>query len=222
MSQVPKFGFSAFLKLINSNPKPQKRLVRDRFSPSGGGYDYHKSLRRRVQRIAFENLSMHEAMASTAQIGPKAERESARRGLLQFAEWRQANPGDLSPCDSFIFSSPKGQFKVEFTRNFLIELNGRRTAIHLYNTRVKLSAGLVNASLCMVANRHPVERRPDDFAVLSLQDGRLYRWSDATKETAAFGEKLLGVLDQDFANARFEFGLPGIAEGDTPFDTPTP
>jgi hypothetical protein len=222
LSQVPKFGFSAFLKLINSNPRPQKRLVRDRFRPSSGGYDYHKSLRRRVQRIAFENLSIHEAMASTADIGPKAERESAIRGLLQFAEWRQKNPGDLLPCDSFIFSSPKGLFKVEFAPNFLMELNGRRTSVHLWNTRDKLSAGLVNASLCMVASRHPVEQRPDDFAVLSLQDGRLFRWSDANKEVAALGEKLLSVLDQDFANARFEFGLPGIADGDDLSDTPTP
>lgn len=147
MSQVPKFGFSAFLKLINSNPKPQKRLVRDRFRPSTGGYDFHKSLRQRVQRIAFENLSFRDALASTAEIGKAAERESAIKGLRQFSEWRDKNLGDLSACDSFLFESPKGFFKVEFTPNFLIELNGRRTAVHLWNTRHALSAGLVNASL---------------------------------------------------------------------------
>ncbi|MCQ1833350.1 hypothetical protein [Neorhizobium galegae] len=221
MSQVPKFGFSAFLKLINANPKPQKRLVRDRFRPSTGGYDFHKSLRQRVQRIAFENLALHDALASTAEIGKKAERESAIKGLRQFSEWRQKNLGDLSACESFLFSSPKELFKVEFTPNFLIELNGRRTAVHLWNTRQALSAGLVSASLCMVANRHPLESRPDDFAVLSLQDGRLFRWSDANKETAAFGEKLLEVLDLEFANARLEFGLPEAVEGDAP-DNPTP
>ncbi|MDX0425395.1 hypothetical protein GOC91_19130 [Sinorhizobium medicae] len=221
MSQVPKFGFSAFLKLINSNTKPQKRLVRDRFRPSTGGYDFHKSLRQRVQQIAFENLGLQEALVSAAEISKKAERESAIRGLRQFFEWRQKNTGDLSACESFLFSSPKGLFKVEFTPNFLIELNGRRTAVHLWNTRQALSAGLVNASLCMVAKRHPLEGRPDDFAVLSLQDGRLFKWSDATKETAAFGEKLLEVLDLDFANARLEFGLPGVVEGDAP-DAPTP
>lgn len=221
MSQVPKFGFSAFLKLINANPKPQKRLVRDRFRPSTGGYDFHKSLRLRVQRIAFENLSFQEALASTAEIEKRAERESAIRGLRQFFDWGQKNLGDLSACESFLFSSPKGFFKVEFTPNFLIELNGRRTAVHLWNTRQALSAGLVNASLCMVANRHPVDGRPDDFAVLSLQDGRLFKWSDATKESAAFGERLLEVLDLDFANARLEFGLPGAVEGDAP-DSPTP
>lgn len=221
MSQVPKFGFSAFLKLINANPKPQKRLVRDRFRPSTGGYDFHKSLRQRVQRIAFENVSLQEALASTAEISQNAERESAVKGLRQFSEWRQKNLGGLSACESFLFSSPKGLFKVEFTPNFLIDLNGRRTAVHLWNTRQALSVGLVSASLCMVANRHPVEGRPDDFAVLSLQDGRLFRWSDANKETAAFGEKLLEVLDLEFANARLEFGLPGAVEGDAP-ETPTP
>ncbi|MDI7865091.1 hypothetical protein MRS76_24560 [Rhizobiaceae bacterium n13] len=220
MSQVPKFGFSAFLKLINANPKPQKRLVRDRFRPSTGGYDFHKSLRQRVQRIAFENLSFQAALASTAEIGKTAERESAIKGLRQFSEWREKNFGDLSACDSFLFESPKGFFKVEFTPNFLIELNGRRTAVHLWNTRQALSAGLVNATLCMVASRYPVEGRPDDFAVLSLQDGRLFKWSDATKETAAFGERLLDVLDLDFANARLEFGLPGAIEGDRPLEIP--
>jgi hypothetical protein len=216
MSQVPKFGFSAFLKLINANPNPQKRLVRDRFRPSTGGYDFHKSLRQRVQRMAFANLAFEDALASAAEIGKKAERESAVKGLRQFSQWRQQNPGPLSACDGFLFSSPQGLFKVQFTSNFLIELNGRRTAVHLWNTRQTLSAGLVNASLCMVANRHPLEGRPDDFAVLSLQDGRLFRWSDASKETAAYGERLLEVLDLDFANARLEFGLPGVVEGDAP------
>ncbi|PTM99043.1 hypothetical protein [Mycoplana dimorpha] len=222
MSQVPKFGFSAFLKLINSNPKPQKRLVRDRFRPSTGGYDFHKSLRQRVQKIAFENLGFLEALTSATEISKKAERDSAIRGLRQFFVWRQKNVGDLSACESFLFSSPKSLFKVEFTPTFLIELNGRRTAVHLWNTRQTLSAGLVNASLCMVANRHPLEARPDDFAVLSLQDGRLFRWSDANKETAEFGEKLLEVLDLEFASARLEFGLPTVAEGDAASDTPAP
>ncbi len=222
MSQVPKFGFSAFLKLINANPKPQKRFVRDRFRPSTGGYDFHKSLRQRVQRIAFENLSLEEAIISAGDIGKKAERESAIRGLRQFFEWRQKNIGDLATCESFLFTSPKGLFKVEFTSNFLIEINGRRTAIHLWNTRHALGAGLVNAALCIVANRYPLAQRPDDFGVLSLQDRRLFRWSDANQETAAFGEKLLHALDLDFMTARLEFGLPAVVEGDTATDTPTP
>lgn len=106
------------------------------------------------------------------------------------------------------FESPAGQFKLEFVPDFLLEIAGRRTAVHLWNTQHDLSAHLVRAALCSVATRHPFENRPDDFAVLSLRDRTLYRWSDADRETAALGERLLELLDTQFAAARTELGLP--------------
>ncbi|MEX2743635.1 hypothetical protein AB3480_20210 [Rhizobium mongolense] len=126
MAQIPKFGFSAFLRLLNANPKPQRRLVRDRYRPSKGGYDYHKSLKSRVQQVAFGELSFQQALNSTSQITKLSERESARRGLKRFFEWKQQNPGTLEATQRLLFPSPKGLYKVEFTPNFLLEMDGRQ------------------------------------------------------------------------------------------------
>ncbi|MBZ9790506.1 hypothetical protein K9B32_10275 [Rhizobium sp. 3T7] len=216
MAQVPKFGFSAFLKLLNTNPKPQKRLVRERCSPSGGGYDYHKSLKTRVQQVAFGELSPQQALDSTALITKHSERESARRGLKRFFEWKQKNPGVLETTEGLLFPSPNGFYKVEFTANFLIELDGRRTAVHLWNTQHRLSGQLVRAALSTVATRYPEHGRPDDIAVLSLQDGSLYRWSEADREIALLGERLLEYLDKQFEVARSELGRPASPEGPSP------
>ncbi|MBD9496108.1 MULTISPECIES: hypothetical protein [unclassified Ensifer] len=220
MSQTPTIGFSAFLKIINSNPKPQKRIVRERYVPSEGGYDYHKSLRQRIRQIAFEGISPTAALASVTQIKKSSERESAKRGLLRFFQWRDVNPGPLSACDGLIYNSPRGLFKVNFTPDFLLEINGRRTAVHVWNTKHSLTATLVLAALSTVATRYPVENRPDDFAVLSLQDGSMYRWSDSDKPTAALGEKLLELIDRQCELARFELGLPAATGTETPRPRP--
>ncbi|MQY49519.1 hypothetical protein GAO09_26135 [Rhizobiales bacterium RZME27] len=213
---VPKFGFSAYLKLINANPRPQRRLIRERYQPSSGGYDFHRSLRQRIQRIAFEGLSREASLASTQLITKPSERESARRAIERFFTWREQNPGDLEPSGHLLFVSPRGYFKIDFTANFILEIGGRRTAVHIWNTRHTLAGNLARAALATVAARHPAENRPDDFAVLSLQDGSFYRWSDADRSTAALGERLLQIIDLDFAAARTELGLPASPDDDAP------
>ncbi|WP_234844933.1 hypothetical protein [Sinorhizobium meliloti] len=86
------------------------------------------------------------------------------------------------------------------------------TAVHLWNTQHDLSGHLVRAALSSVAARHPMESRPDDFAVLSLRDRMLYRWSEADRETRALGERLLELLDVQFTAARTELGIPASPE----------
>ena len=216
MAEIPKFGFSAYLKLINANPRPQRSIIRDRYRPSKGGYDFHKSLRQRIQQIAFDGLSLEAALASTQAITKSSEKASAVRALERSATWKEANPGALQQCDSLLFSSPGGLFKVEFTPNFLLEINGRRTAVHIWNTQHTLSGNLTRAALCAVASRFPTENRPDDFAVLSLQNSSIFLWSEADRSTSLLGERLLGLLDLEFANARVDLGLPSISEGDAP------
>jgi hypothetical protein len=216
VSQVPKFGFSAYLKLINANPKPQRRIVRERYKPSNGGYDFHRSLRQRVQQIAFEGITPAAALASTQQITKPSERESARRALERFFSWREMNLGQLEPSNHVVFTSPGGLFKVDFTADFILEIGGRRTAVHVWNTRHALVGNLTRAALSAVALRFPLENRPDDFAVLSLQDGSFFRWSEADRSTAALGERLLELLDMEFARARMELGLPASPAEDFP------
>jgi hypothetical protein len=213
---VPKLGFSAYLKIINSNPRPQQTIIRQRCQPSSGGYDFHKSFRYRVHQVSFEGLSPAAVLASTQQISREPERRSARRALEQFFEWMNEHPGRMEASQPLSFASPAGLFKVEFTPDFLLEIGGRRTAVHLWNTQHDLSRHLVLAALSSVAARYPLDHRPDDFAVLSLQDRRLYRWSEADRETSALGERLLELLDMQFAAARTELGLPASPDLDEP------
>ncbi|MDI5929044.1 hypothetical protein QBK93_30840 [Rhizobium leguminosarum] len=208
MTNVPKFGFSAYLKLINSNPRPQRTIIRKRYTPSDGGFDFHKSFRSRVQQVSFQGLSVEAVLASTQQIARLPERNSARRALEQFFEWKDQHPGVMEAASSLAFSSPGGLFKIEFTPDFLLRIGERRTAVHLWNTRHPLSGNFVRAALCAVAVRYPLENRPEDFAVLSLQNRTLYRWSESNRETSALGERLMEILDMQFASARAELGLP--------------
>lgn len=217
---VPKLGFSAYLKIINSNPRPQRTIVRQRCLPSSGGYDFHKSFRHRVQQVSFEGLSPAAALASTQQISREPERRSARRALEQFFEWKDEHPGAMVSSQSISFASPAGLFKLEFVPDFLLEIGGRRTVVHLWNTQHDLSAHLVRAALSSVAARFPLNDRPDDFAVLSLRDRSLYRWSDADRETRALGERLLELIDRQFAAARTELGLPASPDLDEPRTRP--
>ncbi|AUX76489.1 hypothetical protein [Sinorhizobium fredii] len=209
---VPKIGFSAYLKIINSNPRPQRTIVRQRCRPSSGGYDFHKSFRYRVQQVSFEGLSLAAALTSTQQISREPERNSARRALEQFFEWKDGHPGAMLSSPPVTFVSPAGLFKVEFIPDFCLEIGGRMTAVHLWNTQHDLSGHLVRAALSSVAARHPMESRPDDFAVLSLRDRMLYRWSEADRETRALGERLLELLDVQFTAARTELGIPASPE----------
>ncbi|QSY96048.1 hypothetical protein J2J97_09130 [Rhizobium bangladeshense] len=212
MTQVPKFGFSAYLKLINSQPRPQNTIIRKRYMPSEGGFDFHKSFRTRVQQASFHGLSVEAVLASTEQIRKLPERNSARRALEQFFEWKALHPGMMETASGVCFPSPAGLFKVEFTPDFLLRIGDRRTAVHLWNTRHPLAGNLVRAALSAVANRYPLEKRPEDFAVLSLQNRTLYRWSESDRETQAFGERLMEILDMQFSSARVELGLPARPE----------
>ncbi len=217
---VPKFGFSAFLKIINATPRPQKTSVRKRCGPSTGGYDFHKSLRYRVQQVSFDGLPRAAALASTQQISREPERNSAKQALEQFFLWKDAHPGEFEQAAPFTFTSPAGLYKVEFTPDFLLQIGDRRTAVHLWNTKTSLDARLVRAVLSAVAARYPSDDRPDDFAVLSLKSRVLYRWSDADRETRALGERLLELLDMEFASARAELGLPASPDLDGPSPRP--
>lgn len=204
MTPIPKFGFSAFLKLLHSNPRPQLSIIRGRCAPSSGGYDYHKSLRQRVQRIAFDGLTSEEALSSTADITSAPERNSARRALERLFIWREQNPGVLEPAPAVVFDSPSGLYRLEYKPDFMAVIGGRRTAVHVWNTARPLSSTITTAALWAVATRYPVHDRPDDFGVLSLQDGTLFCRSQGDRQNGELGERLLGLIDNLFISVRRE------------------
>lgn len=197
MSKIPTFGFSAFLKLLNLNAAPQRSEKRKRYKPSEEGYDYHKSLRKRIQWLATGTHSMPAVLATLGQIRRKPERNSAERALKKFEEWRAAHPAALLPSIAIKMASPNGVYNVHFSADFVAELGQRQTAIHVWNTQLKLSRNITLALLTQVASAWPLSQtRPQDFAVLSLQTGEIFRWSDALHEHAELGSALLTHIER--------------------------
>ncbi|MGW9230965.1 hypothetical protein ACWGPT_08860 [Pseudorhizobium sp. NPDC055634] len=199
MTKTPTFGFSAFLRLISLNEAPQKSAIRERYKPSSGkGYDYHRSLRLALQRLNSGSHSAADVLSSLSSIKKVSERHSAKRGIIRYIKWRKLVPGPVATCESVIFESPHSQFKVRFDADFVIELDGKRTAIHIWNTKgTKLSRSFVLAALSLVQANWPGDRDSDnDFAVLSLQDMTLYRWSDDPEHYQDLATTLVLRLDR--------------------------
>lgn len=218
MTKIPTFGFSAFLKLICLSERPQKTAVRGRHRPSkGSGYDYHKSLRTRVQQLATHSRSINDIMNSIGEITKQGERESVKQGLARFEKWRLEIKGNITFCDRLTFESPKGLFRITFGADFVIDMAGRQTAVHVWNTNCKLSRNLVYGALSLVAeNWEKEDQRPSDFAVLSLQDGQFYAWSDEPNRYKNVGHGIVAHLERLCQLSREEYELPSVQKRDEP------
>lgn len=199
MSKTPTFGFSAFLRLISLNESPQKSAIRERYKPSkGNGYDFHRSLRLALQNLNSGSQTAPELVSALSSIKKVPERHSAKRGVIRYLKWRRLNPGTLSNCDSVIVESPASLFKVRFDADCVVKLDQKRVAIHVWNTKgTKLSRHLVLAALTLVQRNWPRNTdAADDFAVLSLQDMKLYRWSDDPKTYQGLANDLMAHLER--------------------------
>ncbi|NTF31955.1 hypothetical protein [Rhizobium skierniewicense] len=213
MAPIPTFGFSAFLRLSCLNEKPQKTAIFDRHRPSKeGGYDYHRNLRTCIQKLATGSHSLQEVLVEISEITKPSERRSTKRGVIRFLRWIIANGSTVTFCDPVFIHSQLGFFKVRFDANCVVEINGRRTAIHVWNTKKpRLSEKEVMAALTLV--RRGVDTKidvVDDFAVLSLQDGRLYKWSDNPSGYNVLADSILLQIDRLCSLARSAYGLPQI------------
>ncbi len=132
---MPTFGFSAFLKLICLNDRPQRTQMRDRLQPSSDAYDFHRSLRLRANRFLVRGESMETIVESIAGIVKAAEQNSVRTGLSALTEWRRQNPGEIIEFPPAMLESPTGSFRVNFTPDFGMLSRGKRTAVHIWNTK---------------------------------------------------------------------------------------
>ena len=177
---MPTWGFSYLLKILSLNPKPQGTEVRKRFQPSDGGYDFHASVRRLVRRHLEDGVPIDELLASADRIKRVPERESAKAALRRLAKWREAHPGTLTYFDGATLAGPLDFIKIRFQPDFGIILGEQAVAVHLWNTKQPtLSKRMTYAALSWLpAAYKDAARRPDDYAVLSLQDGQLLRLSD--------------------------------------------
>ncbi|MDR3486657.1 MAG: hypothetical protein P4M05_17360 [Bradyrhizobium sp.] len=220
---MPTFGFSAFLKLISLNVRPQRTLVRQRLSATqSGGYDFHRSLRLRANSYLVDGVPLPEVLRTINEIKRTAERESAKTGLERLGNWRENNTGSILSIEPVVFESPAKNFKVQFLPNFGIRLNGQTVAIHVWNTtRTELDVRMTYAALSLFPSLYALQEvRPDDIAVLSLPNSRLYRLSEVENQTE-IGRRLIRRLDDLFEEVRREPERPIAPRRDRPATPPT-
>lgn len=206
---MPTFGLSAFLKLICLNARPGRTQMRTRLSPSTGGYDFHRSLRLRAHRYLVEGEPMEHVVGSISDIARAPEQASARIGLQRLEEWRRAQPGAIIPFAPMTYESPAGLFKVTFTADFGVRIGRESVAVHLWNTAApELAPRMVYAALSMFPPLYAtIDNPPDDIAVLSLREPRLYRLSEAGRY-AGLGAGLADRIEEMLRDVTQELGLP--------------
>jgi hypothetical protein len=202
------FGFSAFLKLLSLNPRPQRREIRGRLSPSDGGYDFHRSLRIRANRFMVNGEDLQGLVDEAAGLSNPAERRSLENGLRQLDAWRTANPGFVLALPSALYTSPNQAFKVSFLPDFGYQIGAETVAVHLWNTgTVDLSPRMTYAALAMVSSAYDGDFAPSDLAVLSLPDNRLYRLSDVPDQSR-LAAIVAGDLERLFESVLEDVAVP--------------
>lgn len=211
---MPTIGFSAYLKLISLNQRPRDTAIRGRVSPKGGGYDFHRSMKRAAQRLLAEGSHLEEVLASLADIKRSSERLSAIQALTRLAGWRAGNPGELLNYGPATYSHGSGLFKVAFTPDFGVKLGHVRTAVHIWNTgKPALTTRTVYAALSLFPGLYEGSDAPDDFALLSLREPQIYRLSEAGRY-AGLGESVAEKVAESFRQA-----MDGLGD-DKPLDQP--
>lgn len=217
---MPTFGFSAFLKMLSLNPRPQRTEMRNRLIPgSGSGYDFHRQFRALAHRYLSGGEDIGGLLAETEGYGNPAEGKQAREALEFLEDWREATPGIVYDFEPRTWTSPGEIFKVKYTPDFGVEINGVRVAVHIWKTqRPPLDARMTYAALSLFPELYlGAEGGPQDFAVLSVIDGRLYRLSDVPNQSvlgervALFIEGLISDIIEEIAPPP-----PRPSDGDQP------
>lgn len=212
---MPTFGFSAYLKLLCLNSRPQRTEVRKRLQPSGSGYDFHRSLHVLSRRHVLGGESFLQLAPEFLKIVKEPERNSARVGIENLIDWRKKHAGLVFDVGGVTYDSPNGVYKVKYAPDFGVILNGRKTAIHIWNTkRPKLEDRFVYGSLSLVSKAYSgIEGGPEDVAVLSLRDNRIYCLSEVGDMTF-FGVAVAAALEGLIQRESRDLGLvlPSISK----------
>lgn len=209
---MPTFGFSAYLKLLSLNEKPRRTAICSRVAGEGGGYDFHRSMKREASRLLGEDASLEEILASLQAIKRAPERASASQALKRLATWRSANPGELMTFEPATYSHASGLFKVKFTPDFGIRLGRTKTAVHIWNTaQPTLTSRAVHSALSLFPDLYEEGNGPEDFALLSLREPMLYRLSEAGRH-AGVGESAAEKIAEGFRSAINDLGSQNPAD----------
>jgi len=140
---------------------------------------------------------IEDIVASISEIARAPEQASARIGLQRLEEWRRAHSGVIVPLAPVTYERPSGIFKVNFTADFGMRIGRDAVAVHLWNTAAPtLSPRMAYAALSLFAPIYAAtDNPPDDIAVLSLGEPRLYRFRDAGRY-AGLGVSLADRIEE--------------------------
>ena len=193
------FGFSAFLKLLSQNEKPQKTAIRQRLAPSSGsGYDFHKQMRRLARRYAVDREPLADILAAASAITNPPEARAAVAALNRLAERLATMPGDATDFARVVYESPQHLFRVRFEPTFGLRVSGETVPVEIWNTStVRLAPGPAYAALSLIAQACRMQRgKLNNVGVFSLQDPiRLYLLSDVPEQTA-LAATLVGRIEE--------------------------
>lgn len=206
---VPNIGFSAYLKLICMNKQPQRTAIRGRLTPNdGNGYDFHRRLRLFAKRYLLDGEGRDDIGRAALAIEQEPERKSALHGLGELFRWCENNPGPYFKLAQVTFKSPGGVFNVQFQPDFGVVIDGKRTAVHIWNTKsVDIVPNRCYGALALLPALYAGQPgAPDDLAVLSLRDGTLYRLSEAG-DAARFGLKVALDIEDAFIEEARDLGV---------------
>lgn len=203
---MPTIGFSAYLKLISLNEKPRATAIRGRVG--GGGYDFHRSMKRGAAQLLTGAGSLDEVLQSLKAIKREPERLSAIQALKRLSDWRKSNPGELLSFKPATYPHSSGLFNVTFTPDFGVRLGQSATAVHIWNTaQPTLTARAVYSALSLFPKTYEHEPIPEDLALLSLRgpEPQLFRLSDAGRY-AGLGESAAEKIAESFRRAIDDLG----------------
>jgi hypothetical protein len=164
----------------------------------------------------IEQEDLEALVAEAASLGNPAERRSLEAGLRQLDGWRKQNPGEVIELPSSLYTSPEENFRISFIPDFGYRVGGQTIAVHVWNTgSVDLEPRMAYAALQMAASGYVTDLVPDDVAVLSLPDNRLFRLSEAPDQTR-ISAIVAANIDALFEEIRDEVSRPGSSDDSLP------
>lgn len=165
------FGTSAYLKVLGLNPKPRSSEIRRRLSPSNGGYDFHKTMRRIVPRVVSGAINAHEGEIEFQRITKTPEREAAQKALETLREWQNGREIRIDGLVEATTVSRSNLFSVKFSPDFWMMNEGKKTLVHLWNTqKPQITYREVVGALGLFAEKYENQ----NLAVLCLRSVQLY------------------------------------------------
>lgn len=216
---MPTFGVAAFLKLASLNPKPQKTEMRKRLNGSGGGgYDFHRRLKLASGKHVAAGHALLDLIEEAKTIEPLPERKAMVAGLTKLGLWCSKVGGKGFKPAAKIYESPRGLFKIAFQPEFGVEVDGKRMAFHIWNTKKPdLDPAAAYAALAIMAKLYSEDDDcPDDFGIVSLHEPKAYLLSDAAAARVA-SASLVARIEE----LMLDIGDEGPGVGDTPGDQPS-